>query len=198
MTFFTMKNLNSLRAAPFLAAALVLTSCGGSAQKYYQLSADGAAPVGTIGMSLGIGPISLPGYVDRAELVFQSGPNEFQVPADAHWTGSLKENISRVLAADLGRRLHSGNVLSFPWSPSAKLRYQIAVDVSQFHAISGEGAILEVAWRIQTPDGATTLRRGNGMFHEKIVGDGYGAVVAAENSLLAQLADSMAASLGRH
>lgn len=184
-----------LRAGLALAVVLTLAACGGAAQKYYQLSADGAAPTGTAGLSVGVGPIGLPGYVDRAELVFQSAPNEFQVPADAHWTGSLKENVSRVLAADLGWRLHSGNVLSFPWNPGAKLRYQVAVDVSQFHAISGQEAILEVAWRIQTPDGSTTVRRGNGSFHERVVGDGYAAVVAAENQLLAQLADAIAVSL---
>ena len=190
-----MKTSSLVRAALSLAAAMTLTACGGAAQKYYQLSSDGAAPTGTAGMTVGVGPISLPGYVDRAELVFQKGPNEFQVPADAHWTGSLKENISRVLAEDLGRRLHSGNVLSFPWTPAAKLRYQVAVDVSQFHAISGQEAILTVAWRIMTPDGATILRRGNAALHEPIHGDGYGPVVAAENSLLARLADAMAGSL---
>ena len=177
-----------------LVATVVLSACGAT-QKYYQLSPDGAAPTGTAGLSVGVGPITLPGYVDRAELVFQSGPNEFKIPADAHWTGSLKENISRVLAADLGRRIHSGNVLAFPWDPAAKLRYRIAVDVGQFHSSSGEGAILEVAWRIQTPDGATTIRRGNATFHEQVSGDGYGPVVTAENNLLAQLADAMAASL---
>ncbi len=177
-----------------LAAVATLTACGAT-QKYYQLSPDGAALTGTAGLSVGVGPISLPGYVDRAELVFQSGPNEFNVPADAHWTGSLKENISRVLAGNLGRRIGSGNVVGFPWDAAAKLRYRIALDVSQFHAVSGEGAILQVAWRVQTPDGATTIRRGNATFHEPVSGDGYGPVVAAENRLLAQLADAMAASL---
>ena len=189
-----MKTLFSSRVVLSLAAVTTLAACGGT-QKYYQLSSDGPAPTGTSGLTIGVGPVALPGYVDRSELVFQSGPNEFQVPADAHWTGSLKENVSRVLAADLGRRLHSGNVLSFPWAPTAKLRYQIAVNVSQFHAISGQGAILEVAWRILTPDGTQTIRRGNGTFHAPVNGDGYGPVVTAEDDLLAQLADSMAVSL---
>ncbi len=187
-----MKTLFRVHTALCLAATVTLAACGGSAQKYYRLASEGPVPTGTAGLAVGVGPVTLPAYVDRAELVFQSGPNEFKVPADAHWAGSLKENISRVLAADLGQRLHSGNVLSFPWNPDAHLRYQIAVDVSQFHAISGQGAILEVAWRVETPDGKTTLRRGNGTFHEPIAGDGYDPVVTAENNLLAQLADAMA------
>ncbi len=190
-----MKTVSFLHAGLLFAAMLGLSACGGATQKYYQLTSDGAAPTGTSGLSVGVGPVSLPGYMDRAELVFQSGPNEFQVPSDAHWTGGLKENVSRVLATNLGRRLHSGNVLAFPWNPGAKLRYQIAVDVSQFHAISGQGAVLEVSWRVLNSDGSNTIRRGNGAFHAPIVGDGYGAVVAAENNLLGQLADSMAASL---
>ena len=190
-----MKTSLCLRAGLLVAAAVTLAACGGGSQKYYQLASDGPAPTGTTGLALGVGPIALPAYVDRAELVFQSSPNEFEVPADAHWAGSLKENISRVLAADLGRRLHSGNVLSFPWNPDAKLRYQVAVDVNQFHAVSGQGAILEVAWRVESPDGKNTIRRGNGSFHEPITGDGYDPVVTAENGLLAQLADAIAETL---
>ena len=189
--------MSSLRVGLVLVAVVSLSACGGAAQKYYRLSADGAAPTGTTGLSVGVGPVSLPGYVDRAELVFQSGPNEFQVPANAHWTSGLKENVSRVLAADLGQRLHSGNVLSFPWNPGAKLRYQIAVDVRLFHAISGEGAVLDVSWRVLSSDGSSLIRRGNSVFHEPIVGDGFGAVVTAEDHLLAQLADAMASSLQR-
>lgn len=178
-----------------LTAALLLSACGGATQKYYQLTADRPAPTAASGLRAGIGPITLPGYLDRAELVYQNGPNQFQIPADAHWAGSLKENISRVLASNVGNRLRSGNVLSYPWTPDARLRYRVAVDIQQFHAISGTGAVLDVSWRVELPEGGPAILRRNASYRERVEGDGYDAVVAAENRLLAQLADGIASSL---
>lgn len=179
-----------------LAALAVLAGCGGGGQKFYRLSADEAAPVGG-GLSVGVGPVTLPGYLDRAELVFQSSTNEYQIPTTAHWTGSLKDNISSVLAADLGARLHSGSVVSFPWDQKAKLRYQVSVDIAQFQAISGQGAVLNVTWRVLDGTGENVLSRHNASLQEPINGDGYDPVVTAESRLLARLADAMAASLRR-
>ena len=195
-----MKPISILRRTAVLFAAvlaLTLVGCGGAKQKYYRLSSDGPAPVGTTGLSVGIGPVTLPGYLDRAELVFQSTTNEFQVPLDAHWTGTLKDNISNVLAANVGNRLRSGNVVSFPWNPILKLRYTVAVDVNRFQAVSGKGAILEVSWRVLGGGEGQLISRHNARYEEPVQGDGYDPVVAAESRLLARLADDIAASL-RH
>lgn len=174
--------------------ALLLTSCG-SAEQFYRLSSDGAAPLRTAGMAVGIGPVDLPGYVDRAELVFQSDANEYQVPSKVRWAGPIGENFTRVLAADVGRRLGSGNVLPTPWPANAKLRYQVSVQVRQFHAVSGGDAVLEATWRVEEPTTRQIIRTRNGSFHERIAGDGYGPVVAAESRLVAQLATAICGSL---
>ena len=190
-----MNNRLFSRVLVWVVAAL-LAGCGGAKQKYYRLSADGPAPVGTSGLSVGVGPVTLPGYLDRAELVFQSTANEFQVPLDAHWTGTLKDNVSAVLAEDLGKRLGSGNVVAFPWNNALKLRRTVAVDISQFNSISGQGAVLNVSWRILDADG-NLLSRHNASYQERVAGDGYDAVVSAESRLLSRLADDLAASLRR-
>ena len=109
-----------------------------------------------------IGPLVLPSYVDRAELVFQSGPNQFEIPAKALWAGAIQDNFGQVLATDIGRHLASGNVVSNPAPGDARFRYRVSVTVRQFHAISGEGAILDAAWRVEdasTRQGATSWRR---------------------------------------
>ena len=190
----TMNHLSILRALLVPGAALLLAACGGG-EKFYQLSADGAAPVRAAGLSIGIGPVGLPGYIDRAELVFQDGPNEFQVPPDARWSGTLQENVLRALRDDVGRRLNSGNVLTFPWPPGVTVRYQVAIDVRQFHAVSGGNAVLEGSWRIVDPSDGRTISHHNGSYQEAISGDGYNPVVVAESHLLAQLADGIVQSL---
>ncbi|MBA2435998.1 MAG: membrane integrity-associated transporter subunit PqiC [Chthoniobacterales bacterium] len=186
--------LNQLRF--FLCGALLglLTACGGGGASYYRL--DATAPAtggGRSGLSVAVGPVSLPSYIDRSEIVFATGTNEFQVPADALWIGSLQENISRAVAADLGRLLGSGNVRAGS-EPRFNPRYRVALDVRRFHGISGQGAILDLSWSIRSGNGEV-ISRHSAVFHEQIVGDGYGPLVSAESRLLAQAADAIARSL---
>lgn len=178
------------------AAALFLVSCG-SKQEFYRLSAAPAASAGGGGdrsISLGVGPITLPGYIDRSELVFQSGPNEFQVPPNVSWTGSLQENIATVLARDLQEELGAREVLTSPWPAGRAPARRVTLNVRQFHGISGSDAVLDTSWRIQNSSGGT-VSHGGGTFREPIQGDGYAAVVAAESRLLAQCAAAIANSL---
>ena len=86
-------------------------------------------------------------------------------------------------------------MLAFPYPAGTPVRYQVEINVAQFHAISGTNAILNVSWRIVEPSGGRTLSRHNGSYQEPIAGDGYDPVVSAESRLLAQLADGIVQSL---
>ena len=174
----------------------LLTACGGAGANYYRLNAAAAAPTGGAdsGRSVSIGPVSLPSYIDRAEVVFASGPNEFQIPTNALWTGSLRDNISRTVAADLGQALGSREVRA-GLEPGFKPRYRVALDIRQFHGISGQEAILDLSWRIQNGTSGETISRHSGSFREPIIGDGYASLVAAESRLLEQCAGAIAKSL---
>lgn len=175
----------------------LLSACGGGAgEKYYRLSATAAAARGSSasGLSVAVGPVSLPTYIDRPEMVFASGRNEFQIPTNALWVGSLQENISRVVAENLGRLLGSNNVrtsLGSGFNP----RYRVALHVRQFHGISGQEAVLDLTWRVQSGGSGATISRQSGSFREPIIGDGYGPLVTAESRLLEQAAAAIAKSL---
>ncbi|MEQ1861374.1 MAG: PqiC family protein [Chthoniobacteraceae bacterium] len=179
-----------------LTTALALAACT-TAETYYRLSSDGPVPANLSGFSLGVGPVTLPDYIDRGEVVFQSEANRFEVPYDHRWAGSLRETTTRVLGTNLARRLGTGNLHLHPWAPGTTVRYQVSVDVRQFHAVSGGDAILQTAWRVEDTQSGRVVVRQAGNFTEPVQGDGYEAVVAAESRLLAQLADAIAAGFPR-
>jgi uncharacterized lipoprotein YmbA len=183
-----------IRGAFALFVSLLVAACG-SKQEYYRLSAEvPAARTGESSLSIGVSSVTLPGYIDRSELVFQNGPNEFQIPPNVSWAGSLRDNVAAVLARDLQQALGAREVLTMPWPSGASPHRRVALDIRQFHGISGSEAILEVSWRIENENGAT-LSRNSGTFHESINGDGYAAVVAAESRLLVQCAAAIAPAL---
>lgn len=179
-----------------LVLAGLLTACGGTGANYYRLSATAPAARGisATGLSVAVGPVTLPSYIDRAEIVFASGPNEFQIPTNALWIGSLQENIARTVASDLGQVLGSSNVRAGR-ETGFQPRYRVALDLRQFHGISGQEAILELSWRIQDGSSGAALSRHSANFREPIIGDGYDPLVAAESRLLGQAASAIAASL---
>ena len=88
-------------------------------------------------------------------------------------------------------------MLRYPWPPNSPLRYQVVVNVEQFHGISGSEASLDVSWLVEDPESRQILSRHKASFHTPIQGDGYGPVVAAESQLLDQLAGAMARSVRR-
>ena len=173
--------------------AWTLSSCSTSLS-YYILTPEGPAPSGG-GKGIGVGPVSLAAYLDRENLVFQESGNRLAVAESHRWAGDLEDNISSVLATNLGRQTKTGNVRTYPWADDGDLRYQISVDIRQLHGTADGDAYIEAAWRVYSlPDRRmTTSKSWSGT--EPLTADGYDELAAAESRLLARLAAEIASSL---
>jgi uncharacterized lipoprotein YmbA len=173
--------------------AVQLFSCAAS-KSFYVLTPEGPAPSGG-GMSLGVGPVSLASYLDRANLVFQESGNRMAVAESHRWAGDLEENIARVTATNLGRRLGTGNVRTYPWGSDSELRYQVSLDIRQLHGTANGDAVLEAAWRVYSlPDRRMVVSK-SWSGSEPLKADGYDEMAAAQSRLLGQLASEIAATL---
>jgi uncharacterized lipoprotein YmbA len=176
-----------------LSCACLLASCAGS-KSYYVLTADGPAPSGG-GIGVGVGPVDVAGYLSRPNLVFQETDHRLAVSEDNRWAGDLQENISRVMATNLGRQLHTGNVRVYPWSDDGGMRYQISIDVRQLHGTPGGDATIDASWRVYSlPDRGMIATR-SWSATEPLTKDGYDELAAAESRLLGRLAAQIAASI---
>jgi len=183
-----------LKATVLALCALLLAGCAASRRSYYMLTADGPAP-STDGRGIGVGPIVLAEYIDRPNLVLQDAPNRLAVAEDHRWAGDLAASITRVTAANLGRRLQTGNVRSYPWPRDDELKFQVSLDIRQFHGSQDGFAVLEAGWRVYSlPDRRLKASR-SFVAREQLASDGYQAMVAAQSKLLARLADDIAAGI---
>lgn len=177
-----------------LLAVLLLTGCGAGPKSFYVLTADGPAPSGG-GSGIGVGPVNLAEYIDRPNLVIAQSANQLSVAEDHRWAGDLSASIARVTAANLGRRLHTGNVRTYPWRNDTEISHQITLDIRQLHG-GGDGyAVIEAGWRAYSlPDRKLTASR-TFVDREALGADGYPALVAAQSRLLSRLAADIAAGL---
>ncbi|MBU1406047.1 MAG: PqiC family protein [Proteobacteria bacterium] len=161
-----MKNMPGTRKSAFLiflAGILLLAGCARTIPvSYYQLSAlepARTAPVsaeaGTV--VLGIGPVRLPEYLDRPQLVTRMTPNRLHL-ADSHrWAEPLGENIPRVVGENLSALLGTDRILLHPWPVSRTTDYQVMVQVLHFENESDGGARLVALWSVKGKDGAMVL-----------------------------------------
>lgn len=177
-----------------LLSSLALISCS-TETSYYVLSPVGQAP-SQGGIGIGVGPITMADYlVERPYLVFQSSPNKVEI-SDLHvWSGDLENDFTRVLASNLGRRKNSGNTRTYPWEREKELKYQITVDVRQFHGTANGDAILEASWRAYELPGSRLIASKTTSLREPLTKDGFEELAAAQSRLVDQLAAVIAKEL---
>jgi hypothetical protein len=175
-------------------ACLLVLGCGAGSKSFYVLTADGPAPSGS-GMGIGVGPVDLAEYIDRPNLVLAESANQLSVAEDHRWAGDLSAAIARVTAANLGRRLHTGNIKTYPWKGDDGLSYQVSIDIRQFHGGADGYAVIEALWRAYSlPDRKLKASR-NFVDREALESDGYQSLVAAQSRLLSRLAGDIAVGL---
>ncbi len=118
----------------------------------------GAAASGPL---LGVGPVILPDYLKRREIVTRAGPNRLDLSPRDLWAEPLADNFTSVLAQNLGILLGAHRVLIYPWDRPANLDYQIAVTVTRFDTDAKGNAQLTAAWEIRDPSSGDALASGN-------------------------------------
>lgn len=198
---------------------LLLTACSSSPKtSYYTLSAAPApsTSVTSTGTSVIVGPVSLPESVDQALLVIQNSNNQVSMSEFHRWAGSLKSDVSRVIAANLAHDLGTTMVWSYSQSMQTKADYQVLIDVQSFDAKLGEAVVLDVLWTIRpsattaaavTPAKATGKtakatpvapglpRSGRTLVREAVSGAGYEPLVAAQSRALVRVSADIAQAI---
>ncbi len=169
-----------------------LFSCETVNRNYYVLSPLGTTPIRG-GVGIGIGPLTMADYlVERPYVAFQSSPNRVELSELHEWAGDLRDDFSRTLGTNLGRRIKSGNIRIYPWDKESEIRYQVTIDVHRFHGTSEGDAILEASWRAYAIPGGRLITSKTSTLTEALQADGFDELVAAQSRLVDRLSGEIA------
>lgn len=186
--------------APVLAAAVALAGCSLGPQpdrsRLYTLTpladvADGSAAL--TDLELGLGPIALPEYLERAALVTRVAATEIQLSSHARWAEPLDEAIERTLRQNLAALLAPRRIASHPWPPSQRPELAVAVDVTRFELDARGDALLGARWTVRDARTGTVLDARDTSLVEPAGGRGTEAGVEALSRALAGLSREIAA-----
>jgi uncharacterized lipoprotein YmbA len=184
-----------------LLALLVLTACTSTSppSRFYVLtpvtqSADKAATDLTIGM----GPVRLPAYLDRSQMVSHTGANQLKMDEFERWAGGLSPNINDVMAENLSRMLGTDQVVTHPWARAVPVQYQVMLDIRRFDVTPDNKVYLLAQWRLFTDGGKKLLQIKRAEFTQPISGSSYSARAAAQSDALAELGRQIADAIRQH
>jgi uncharacterized lipoprotein YmbA len=123
--------------------ALVLVSACSSSPptRFYTLSdtAPDATPPAGVGW-VRIVNLTIPGELDRPELVRRVGPNQLSVAGFDRWAAPLDETIRRTLSDDIARRVPA---------PVPGVQYSVTVDIHEFYGDGACNVSLRAAWSVK-------------------------------------------------
>ncbi|MFL0804079.1 MAG: PqiC family protein [Agarilytica sp.] len=147
------------------------------------------------GVSIGIGPIVLPDYLDNPAVVSVTGSQRVRIAGYHAWAGSLKDSMTRVLADNASQSLALEGVWGFPWDNRTRPDYQVRIVIEQFDGVRGGEAQLRAKWTVLNKKADKILKLGSVSLSETASSDGVDDYVAALNRLLNALSGSIAESL---
>lgn len=188
--------VNGRFGAFFLLLAL-LSGCmgGGVKDQFYMLESSGigSSPsvFGKAGPRIGLGPVKIPAYLDRPQIVTSGAGHEYHLSDTHRWAERLDENIARVLSEDLARLVPTDRVSVYPWPRDARLDAQVSLQIQEFHAdISGTARLIAL-WTVRPSHAESIGKRFECTM--PFAGDDYVRIVEAENKCLERLGLELAA-----
>lgn len=108
-------------------------------------------------LSIGIGPVVFPQFLDRPQLVVRDGSNRLELEEFNRWGGTLQDDFLRVWGENLGYLLDTSRILIFPSESRAPIDFRITAEVVNFEGRQGGDAILKVRWAVMSPRLEQTL-----------------------------------------
>jgi hypothetical protein len=145
-----------------------------------------------------VGPLRLPDYLDRPQIVTRSGRNEVHLAEFDRWAGSLDEDVTMVLVENIADLLPADGFFVTRWSPILETQlhslYWVELLVQRFEGTPGGSVELKAQWGLFSKDKRFILKR-QADITEPVNGAGYDALVGAMSKALEKLSRDIADGL---
>jgi uncharacterized lipoprotein YmbA len=197
------RSLKPLAAIVSLIGLLLLAGCAESKpSRFYVLTplAAGKPTHAPDGLAIGVGPVVIPQYLDRPQVVTRSSDNRLDVGDVDQWGGRLSDNITRVLAENLSGLLATDRVSIYPWTDATAVGLQVTLDIVEFERDAGGTVTLSAFWNITDVASAKILVTRRSTIVKNVDpaakgADAYNSTVAAMSDALATISQEIAAAI---
>ena len=180
---------------------LLLTACGSSPPvRYFALS-----PMDSVqrqdpddAVTLGVGPLRLPEYLNRSQIVTRGGGSELEVDEFSRWAEPLTLALHRVVSTDVDNMMDGVIVIAFPWESVVRndVDYRLLGEVTRFDADRSGRVVLDIQWAITDVPGGVAVAIRRSKYETRAARSDDPAVVAsAMNDALAMFSRDVVSEL---
>ena len=97
---------------------------------------DVARPANVVPLMVVLGPVTVPDYLDRTDIVRRASDNRLATADRERWGEPLRAGLQRVLAADLARGLGAAFWVATGADRAAQADIEVPVDLDSIHTSS--------------------------------------------------------------
>lgn len=150
----------------------------------------------SVDISIGIGPLTIPEYLNRPQIVTRSGRYEIDIAEFDRWAESLEDAIPGVIAENLSSLLSTDRVYTYPW-PIKAPAYDLKIEIIRFDGTLPGSVELTARWTLSKGGMETRIHRKKFIDKKPIAGQGYSGMVSAMSLVLYDMSREIADSIIR-
>lgn len=184
-----------------LCLALGLAACIHSSppSRFYTLGADvPAGQAGTVALGdgwVGVGPIGMPAYLDRPQIVTRGSGHQLVINEFDRWAEPLSTRVMTVLMENVVTLSKSRRVTPYPWPAEFRPEKRVTGEIAAFEAGPSGEVVLRVRWLVQVPGSSEETAVHAGEYREAAPAGDFDAMADAMNRALARWSRDIADAL---
>ena len=198
MNIYLIKRLIKYTFLSFL--TFLILGCAKSSKpvEYYMLDAsvgidNNQTSKGDEGPMIGLGPIRLPEYLDRFQMVVAVSENKYKLIDGHRWAEKLDQNISLALFKTLPSQLGTDRMIRYPWPQRPGVDFQVKIDILELNVDQDGQSQLVAQWSIKSKD--KTILNKRSTFTAQASTTDIDKMVQAQSECLTQLGQEIVVNL---
>jgi uncharacterized lipoprotein YmbA len=148
-------------------------------------------------LAIGVGPVELPKFLDRPQIVTRISQHRVEVSEFHRWAGSFSEDFLRVLAKNISMLLPADRVAAYPWTDQFSPSFRIPLTVEQFDGQFGGDVVLNVTWSVWHQKDTNEPVIKHTLIKEPVSHEDYDALVEAQSRAIAALSRAIVDEINR-
>ena len=147
--------------------------------------------------TVGVGPIELPRYLMRPQMVSRSGSNRLVIDEFARWGDSLDLQLGRTVTQNLDELCGDTLVLPFPWRTDFEPDLRVIGDVTRFDVDDGGTVRFDIRWAVTNVATRQPLSINDSNYLGSADPADPSSIAAGMSAVLAQFSRDAAAALAK-
>lgn len=143
-------------------------------------------------MHIQVGPITMPTYLERSQIVITTETNQLIVDEFNRWAEPLIDNFSRVLVENLSQLLKTPNVHPYASGNVNGPDIIVSIDITRFDVTQDGNAYLNVFWTLSDKSADEPQVTRKNYYHTQAESKDMSDAVRSQNNLLAEFSNDIA------